>query len=62
MNHPKKTEQKLHRKTIEKNKSVKMSPSYGMITEPLSDLSLGTRGHSRSLLKLNLFNELGSRR
>ena len=45
-----------------------MSPSYGMITEPLSDLSLGTRhlGHSRSLLKikiyslkLNLFNDLG---
>ena len=35
-----------------------MSPSYGMITEPLSDLSLGTRllGHLRSLLKSTFSN------
>jgi len=35
-----------------------MSPSYGMITEPLSDLSLGTRhlGHSSSLLKIKIYS------
>ena len=37
-----------------------MSPSYGMITEPLSELSLGTRhlSHPRSLLKCTYLIEV----